>query len=305
MSPRATVGMPVYNGEKYLAAALESVRGQDEADIEIVISDNASTDTTEEICRAAAAEDPRIRYHRQDVNRGGAWNFNHLVELAGTPYFTWAAADDIRRPEFIRRCLEVFAASDPSTVLVYPRTRIIDAEGRITEDLNDADLGCDEPTPHERMAHFLKAQAAHIFYGLHRTEVLRSTRGIRPVVGNDMVLLAELACRGPFALVPEQLFWQRRHAEQFSAQGQAQVAWHAPKASVRFAFPHTKVSVELLRGVASSDLPLGERVRALATVPTAWTFPRWRGPAADVWAALGLQPRHQRSQSPTVSEART
>jgi glycosyltransferase involved in cell wall biosynthesis len=294
MSPRATVGIPVYNGEKYLPAALASVREQDEPDIEIVISDNASTDGTEAICRAAAAEDPRIRYHRQEVNRGGAWNFNHLVELASTPYFTWAAADDIRRPEFVRRCLEVFAASDPSTVLVYPRTRIIDAEGRITEDLNDADLACDEPTPHQRMRHFLTAQAAHIFYGLHRTEVLRSTRGIRPVVGNDMVLLAELACRGPFALVPEQLFWQRRHAEQFSAQGQAQVAWHAPRASVRFAFPHTKVSVELLRGVASSDLPPGERLRSLATVPTAWTVPRWRGPAADVWAALGLRPRHQR-----------
>lgn len=295
MTSRATVGIPVYNGERYLSAALDSVRAQDEPDIEIVISDNASTDGTEAICRAAAAEDPRIRYHRQEVNRGGAWNFNHLVELATTPYFTWAAADDIRRPAFVRRCLEVFAAADPATVLVYPRTRIIDAEGRITEDLNDADLACDEPTPHQRMRHFLTAQAAHIFYGLHRTEVLRSTRGIRPVVGNDMVLLTELACRGPFALVPEQLFLQRRHAEQFSAQGQAQVAWHAPQASVRFAFPHTRVSVELLRGVADSGLPVGERLRALATVPTAWTLPRWRGPAADVWAALGRQPRSQRA----------
>lgn len=299
MTPRATVGIPVYNGETYLPAALESVRAQDEPDIEILISDNASTDGTEAICRAAAAEDPRIRYHRQEVNRGGAWNFNHLVELARAPYFTWAAADDIRRPAFVRRCLEVFAAADPATVLVTPRTRIIDATGRITEDLHDADLACDEPTPHQRMRHFLTAQAAHLFYGLHRTQVLRSTRGIRPVVGNDLVLLAELACRGPFALVPEQLFWQRRHPAQFSAQGQAQVAWHAPSASVRFAFPHTKVSVELLRAVASSGLPVGERLRAMATVPTAWTLPRWRGPAADVWAALGLEPRSRRAAART------
>ncbi|MEV7973353.1 glycosyltransferase family 2 protein [Cellulomonas sp. NPDC089187] len=295
MTPRATVGIPVYNGERYLAAALDSVRAQDEPDIEILISDNGSTDRTGDICRAAAAQDSRIRYHRQEANRGGAWNFNHLVDLASAPFFTWAAADDIRRPEFIRRCLEVFAEADPSTVLVTPRTRIIDATGRIIEDLHDTDLACDEPTPHERMRHFLSAQAAHLFYGLHRTEVLRSTRGIRPVVGNDLVLLAELACRGPFALVPEQLFWQRRHAEQFSAQGQAQVAWHAPRASVRFAFPHTRVSVELLRAVTSSGMPLGERLRALATVPMAWTVPRWRGPAADVWAALGLHPRHLRA----------
>ncbi len=137
---RATVGIPVYNGERYLTAALDSVRAQDEPDIEILISDNASTDATEEICRAAAREDSRIRYHRQEVNQGGAWNFNHLVDLASTPYFTWAAADDVRRPAFVRRCLEVFADSDPATVLVYPRTQIIDAAGTITEDLGDADL---------------------------------------------------------------------------------------------------------------------------------------------------------------------
>lgn len=293
-TPRATVGIPVYNGEKYLPAALESVREQDEADIEIVISDNASTDATEEICRAAAAQDPRIRYHRQEQNQGGRWNFNHLVDLARAPYFTWAAADDIRRPAFVRRCLEVFADSDPATVLVYPRTQIIDAGGLLTEDLNDAGLACDQPTPHERMAHFLRAQAAHLFYGLHRTEALRRTRGIRPTVGNDLVVLAELACQGPFQLVPEQLFWQRRHAEQFSQQGQAQIAWHAPSASVRFAFPHTKVSVELVRGVLASSVGAAEKARCLATIPVAWTVPRWRGPAADVWAALGLEPRSRR-----------
>jgi hypothetical protein len=293
MTARATVGIPVYNGERYLTAALDSVRAQDEPDLEILISDNASTDGTEEICRAAAREDDRIRYHRQEVNQGGAWNFDHLVDLATTPYFTWAAADDVRRPAFVRRCLEVFADSDPATVLVYPRTQIIDATGAITEDLHDADLACDEPTPHQRMAHFLRAQAAHLFYGLHRTEALRATRGIRRVVGNDLVILAELACQGPFAMVPEQLFLQRRHAEQFSAQGQAQVAWHAPSASVRFAFPHTKVSVELVRGVLASGLGPAEKARSVATVPVAWTLPRWRGPAADVWAALGLRSRSE------------
>jgi glycosyltransferase involved in cell wall biosynthesis len=292
--PRATVAVPVYNGEKYLPAALDSVREQDEPDIEILISDNGSTDATEEICRAAAAEDARIRYVRHEQNRGGRWNFTHLVDLASTPYLTWAAADDVRRPAFVRRCLEVFAESDPATVSVHSRTQIIDAGGLVTEDLNDADLACDEPTPHQRMGHFLRAQAAHLFYGLHRTDALRRTRGIRPTVGNDLVLLAELACQGPFALVPEQLFLQRRHAEQFSQQGQAQVAWHAPSASVRFAFPHTKVSLELVRGVLASGLDAAEKARCLGTIPVAWTVPRWRGPAADVWAALGLEPRSRR-----------
>jgi glycosyltransferase involved in cell wall biosynthesis len=285
------VGIPVYNGEKYLAAALASVQEQDEPDLDIVISDNASTDGTQELCRAAAAGDDRIRYLRHDVNRGGAWNFNHLVEQARAPYFTWAAADDVRLPGFVRRCLETFADSDPATVLAYPRTQIIDASGAVVEDLDDAGLRVDEATPHERIAHFLRAQAAHIFYGLHRTDVLRGTRGIRPTVSNDMVLLAELACRGPFALVPEQLFHQRRHAEQSSAQGQGMVTWHAPSAAVRFAFPHTKVNAHLVTAVTSAPLPLAEKLRCLAVLPGAWTLPRWRGPAADLWAAAGLQPR--------------
>ncbi len=288
---RATLGVPVYNGERYLAEALASVLAQDEPDLDIVISDNASTDGTQEICRQAARDDGRVRYVRAEENRGGAWNFNRVLELARAPYFTWAAADDVRRPAFVRRCLEVFAESDPATVLVYPRTQIIDSAGVVTEDLNDTDLACDEPTPHERMAHFLRAQAAHVFYGLHRTDVLRSTRGIRRTVGNDLVILTELACRGPFALVPEQLFWQRRHSEQFSAQGAAQVAWHAPSASVRFAFPHTQVSWELATAVTSSPISAAEKARCLATIPVSWTLPRWRGPASDVRTALGLRPR--------------
>ncbi len=288
---RATVGVPVFNGERYLPQALASVCAQDEADLDIVISDNGSTDGTEEICREVARADPRVRYHRHEVNRGGAWNFNTVLRLAQGPYFTWAAADDIRLPGFVRRCLEVFAESDPSTVLVYPRTQIIDARGQVTEDLNDTDLACDEPTPHERIGHFLRAQAAHIFYGLHRTDVLRSTRGIRRTVGNDMVVLTELACRGPFALAPDQLFWQRRHSEQFSVRRAGQVAWHAPGADVRFAFPHTKVSWELCTAITSSPIPAAEKARCLATVPVAWTLPRWRGPASDVRNALGVPPR--------------
>lgn len=295
--PRVTVGVPVYDGARYLAEALASVRGQDEEDLEIVISDNGSTDATQEISRAAAREDVRVRYVRHEVNRGGAWNFNHVLGLARAPFFTWAAADDVRRPGFVTRCLDVFAESDPATVLVYPRTQVIDAHGSITEDLNDTDLACDEPTPHARMAHFLRAQAAHIFYGLHRTAVLRSTRGIRPTIGNDMVLLTELACRGPFALAPEQLFWQRRHSDQFSVRREGQVAWHAPSASVRFAFPHTKVSWELCTAVTSSPVPPAEKARCLATVPLAWTIPRWRGPAADVRTALGAPPRSARPRS--------
>ncbi|WP_247600675.1 glycosyltransferase family 2 protein [Cellulomonas hominis] len=292
MTPRATVGVPVYNGETYLRQALDSVRAQDEADIEIVISDNGSTDGTEEICRGAAAADDRIRYIRHPKNQGGAWNFNFLVDQARAPYFTWAAADDVRHPAFVRRCLEHFAASSPATVLVCPRTQVIDATGAVTEDLRDRTLVVDEREPHLRMRHVLRARAAHFVYGLHRVDALRSTRGIRRNVCNDFVLLTELACRGPFGLVPEQLFLQRRHAAQSSAQGTDMVRWHAPEARVRFAFPFSYVNLELVTAVLSSPLDAGDRARCLAEVPLSWTLPQWRSVASDVRTALGVRPAH-------------
>ena len=279
-APPVTVGIPVFNGERFLPEALASARTQTFADLEILISDNGSTDATEEICRAATREDGRIRYMRHEVNRGGVWNFNNLVAHARGRYFKWAAADDVMLPRFIETCTE--AVDDPGVVLSYPRTRVIDAEGTVTEDLNDAHLRGDCPTPHQRLEEFLAAQAAHLIYGLFQVSVLRTTRGMRPTIGNDVVLLTEMACRGRFALVPERLFLQRRHSQQFSAQGADQVSFHAPLKNARFDLPQTKVSVELLRGVASSPIGAREKRLCVAAVTRSWTIPRWRGPAGDV-----------------------
>ena len=93
--PRVTIGLPVYNGENYLAEAIDSILGQTFTDFELIISDNASTDRTEEICRRYAAEDDRIRYFRHDRNRGASPNYNFTVEKARGEYFKWAAHDDV------------------------------------------------------------------------------------------------------------------------------------------------------------------------------------------------------------------
>src|SRR6185437_5892161 len=87
-----TVGLPVYNGARHLPSALAGLAAQTYTDLEIVISDNCSTDETEEICRAFAAEDDRVRYIRRTENRGAAWNFNSVVTETSSPYFKWAAA---------------------------------------------------------------------------------------------------------------------------------------------------------------------------------------------------------------------
>src|SRR5579871_3942080 len=103
---RVSIGLPVHNGERYLREAIDSLLAQTYRDFELIISDNGSTDGTEAICRAYAAADPRIRYYREEQNRGCAWNWNRVFALARGEIFKWAAHDDVCAPRLVERCLE-------------------------------------------------------------------------------------------------------------------------------------------------------------------------------------------------------
>ena len=127
-SPHVTIGMPVYNGERFLVETLESLLAQTYRDFEIVISDNGSTDGTRRICEAFARKDPRILYHREEENRGAAWNYNRVVALARGRYFKWAAHDDLCMPTYLERCVDALD-SDPAVVLAYPDDQDIDEDG--------------------------------------------------------------------------------------------------------------------------------------------------------------------------------
>ena len=125
-TPRLSIGLPVYNGALLLSEAIESLLTQTFTDFEIVISDNASTDATEEIARRFADQDKRIRYYRNETNIGLAPNFNRVFALANNPaYFKWAAHDDLYKPTFLQRCVEVLD-SEPDVVLSYTIVDVID-----------------------------------------------------------------------------------------------------------------------------------------------------------------------------------
>src|SRR5882762_1549884 len=116
--PRISIGLPVYNGENFITDALESILGQTYTDFELIISDNASTDRTEALCKSYAARDPRIRYWRNAENLGAARNFNRVFELSSGEYFKWTAHDDVLAPDYLEKCIEA-SDRDPSVVLVY------------------------------------------------------------------------------------------------------------------------------------------------------------------------------------------
>src|SRR5262249_30284044 len=148
--PLVSIGVPVYNGEAFLERALDALRAQDHEHVEIIISDNASTDNTAKICRAAAEHDERVTYLTTDVNRGAAWNFSRLVHVAQGPYFKWAAADDLCRPELVSSCVAALE-EDPTAVLCYPRTSLIDEDDLVVGDFFD-DLAYDDESPVRRFA---------------------------------------------------------------------------------------------------------------------------------------------------------
>src|ERR1700730_6838139 len=104
--PLVRLVFPVYNGEKFIRGALNSLLAQEYTHFELVISDNGSNDGTEEICREYQARDPRIRYIRHSENRGSPWNFAFVAREAQGEYFMWAAHDDLWHPKFIGKCLE-------------------------------------------------------------------------------------------------------------------------------------------------------------------------------------------------------
>lgn len=209
--PAISIGLPVYNAERYLRHSVESILGQTFGDFEFVISDNASTDSTYEICSEYSRKDRRIRLYRNERNFGAADNFNRVFCLSRARYFKWIAYDDVCAPEFLERCLEVLETR-PDVALCYPKTLLIDENGLEIMKYEDR-LHIPYERPHRRLRHFLtKVNLANPVFGLIRSRVLRKTQLLGKYFGADYVLLMEICLRGKFHEIPERLFMRRDHA---------------------------------------------------------------------------------------------
>jgi len=106
--PKISIGLPVYNGQRFIKKKLDTILAQSYTNFELIISDNASTDLTSKICEEYAKTDKRILYFRQKKNMGIRWNFNFVLEQAKSDYFVWAAVDDVWFPIFLEKCINVF-----------------------------------------------------------------------------------------------------------------------------------------------------------------------------------------------------
>jgi glycosyltransferase involved in cell wall biosynthesis len=273
--PKVSIGLPVYNGEQYLAAALESILSQDYQDFELIISDNASDDRTAEICRDAGARDERVKYYRAEVNCGAAPNFRRAFHLAKGTYFKWMADDDVCLPGFLRRCVETIEQAPPSVVLVYPRTEHIDAEGKVTG-ADKESVESKDPRPHRRAAHVLRnVNLGCAQFGLIRSDVMRKTRLIDSFIGSDYVLLAELAMLGQLWEIPEILLQKRVYPGMSNivhkTRGQW-LSWLDSSVSSRGAPlpPSIHIGLECTKSVHRLPLATQEKLRCHLIVPATW-----------------------------------
>jgi glycosyltransferase involved in cell wall biosynthesis len=215
--PPVSIGLPVYNGERYLADALDSIVTQTFGDFELIISDNASTDQTEDICRDYATRDSRIRYVRNPINLGASLNYKQVFDLSSGRYFRWTNHDDILAPNLLARCFEVIE-QDLSVVLAYCRTRLISADGSPISDYEDR-LHVPEDSPSERFIQVLsRIGMCNVIYGLMRSEPMKNTALIANYIGSDIAFVAELALYGKLCEIPERLFSRRIHPHAYSSQ---------------------------------------------------------------------------------------
>jgi glycosyltransferase involved in cell wall biosynthesis len=271
--PRISIGLPVFNGERYLDQTLQSILAQDYGDFEVIVSDNASTDETVEIVERWAKKDSRIKLFRNSENLGGAANFNKVLELAEGDLFRWAGHDDLMAPGMLRRCIDTFEAEGPDCVLVFPQTIEIDAEGREIS-LVGTHLDLTQTSPVERyyrVARFVGK--ANVLFGLMRTRALRSTRGLGTFPSADLVLIGELALRGRFRQVDEPLFFRRAHPDaSWHATGHYEgfAEWFDPRQRKKLVFPSWRLLREFTWAPWLSDLPLGERARASVVGGFTW-----------------------------------
>lgn len=257
-----SIGMPVYNGSRYLGAALDSLLAQEYPDFEIIISDNASDDETEVICRDYAARDARVHYYRADRNMGALWNFVHVFELAGGEYFMWAAHDDLRHPAYLRRCVTALD-QNPRAVFCCTGVRLIDELGHEVSDT----FGCRSylptgATPRERLRALLRSTYWVHVYSLMRTTALARTRIGNPIWGGDVVVVADMCLLGEVVGMPEKLFEYRY----FAAKTTEDLAQSLSTADVSVSVSWSDLAADLMESVQRSALSFPERLRLKWTI---------------------------------------
>lgn len=265
MPPLVSIGVPVYNEERFLSDALRSLMAQSYTNLEIIISDNASTDGTEQICRAMAAADPRIKYVRQEQNVGVAKNFYDVMYAAQGKYFMWASGHDLWSDNLIDEAVTMLETNQNAR-LAFATTHWIDANG---EEFGKA-WGWTDTRGMDAVARFFATFWGNMnpILGVFRLENLLKSRGIKlNIAGADLVVLSELVLQGDFVHATA-AHWSRRefrHGEDYQQRMQRYRSgqFKISQTWLGKLFPVARLPFELIVTVLSAPISWGQKLGIL------------------------------------------
>lgn len=264
--PRLSIGLPVFNGARYLATSLDALLGQSFGDFELILADNASTDGTEQICRRYAAQDPRIRYYRQPRNVGSTPNHNLTVEMARGELFKWASYDDLYAWDLLESCVELLDRH-PDVVLAHSWSATIDQFDNVVR-APRYPLVTDAAAAPERFQSLLVEAGGDDYYGVVRTEVLRRVAPQGSFHHSDRTIVAALSLHGPFQQVPDWRYFRRDHpaqAERAFTSMRPRCANMDPRRADRLRHPAVRLYGEYLwayvAAIRNAPLSSGDRLR--------------------------------------------
>ncbi len=216
--PLVSIGMPTYNSARFVEDSIAALRAQEYSNVELIISDDGSTDATPSICEAAARDDPRITFIA-GPHAGERHNFNVVLRRATGEYFMWAADHDLWDPRYVLDCVEALER-DPGAVLAYARSQLIDARGRYVEDMNDhLEVTADRASRRYRRL-IWDLNNCNAIYGVVRRRVLQSTGGYSRHPSPDHLVLAKLAIAGRFIQIPKMMYSRRENRPNYSVEHQ-------------------------------------------------------------------------------------
>ncbi|HEX2525698.1 MAG TPA: glycosyltransferase, partial [Geminicoccus sp.] len=277
--------------------AIQSVQAQTMTDLELVISDNASTDRTGMICQDLAAADPRIRYFRNERNLGAGANYNIAFAKSRGTYFKWLAHDDRIKPGYLAATVAALDAA-PDAVLCNTVVDYIGSQGQHIGLYDSGLSAADHPRPSHRFATMiLMSHSCVDFFGVCRRDALVDSMLHGPFHGADRAFLAQMALRGRLLQVKTPLVEMREHEQRYTRSQHAPNAraiWHDATKAKRNSLPTWRLYREYLDLVSKEKLTPAER-SACRVALVRWWIVNWNSIRASVdigalaWPDL---PRH-------------
>ncbi len=285
--PKVSIGLPVYNGERFLVAAIESLLAQEFSDFELLISDNASSDSTWQICRHYAQLDRRIRLHRNDHNIGAIANFELVLRKSTGRYFTWTAHDDLLHPKFLVRCV-AFLDDHPDHVVCSVRNVVIAYETGQESYSPLIDQTWDSSDLAQRYKKCVNNSWWPIaMYGVMRRDVLERITLPKTWAG-DVMFLRELCIEGKFHQINEELRYYRGGKPQPNSGTKRSARW--PEAlygssKQREIFPWVKAYGVLMGRLMKKPIPVRTKMKILYLTFARFAFSNFR---LLYWDLVGL-----------------